>query len=197
MSTVVSIFRTELGWFGLAGRDERVARLCFGHRNAGEVQRRVERELEGPFQLDDWHAPLRERLQAYAEGIADSFADVAVESGGGTPFQQRVLRRLREVAYGETLSYGELARRAGTPGAARAVGRVMASNRIPIIFPCHRVLAAHGALGGFSAPQGTALKRRLLELEGAAGFAGPDCGSRLLVHRRKAGEYGVALAVSR
>jgi len=65
------------------------------------------------------------------------------------------------------LTYGQLATRAGSPRSARAVGNVMASNRVPLIIPCHRVVAAGGALGGFSAPHGTRLKRRLLKLEGA------------------------------
>ena len=75
-------------------------------------------------------------------------------------FQQRVLAELAKVRFGHTLSYGELARRAGKPGAARAVGGAMAKNPIPLVVPCHRVLAAGGKLGGFGG--GLALKRALL-----------------------------------
>ncbi len=74
--------------------------------------------------------------------------------------------QLRQVGYGETVSYGELAERSGSPRAARAVGTVMATNRIPLILPCHRVLGSAGRIGGFSAPQGIDLKRRMLDLEG-------------------------------
>ena len=71
----------------------------------------------------------------------------------------------RKIPYGKTLSYGQLAAKAGRPGAARAVGNHMAGNRTPIIVPCHRVLPSGGGLGGFSAAGGVALKRRLLEME--------------------------------
>lgn len=171
MSTILSIFPTKLGWFGLHGRDDRVSGLCFGHDSAAEVQFRMSALHPDADGTGDWHPQLRERLEAYAEGEADDFRDVEVDVDHLTPFQQRVVRGLRRVGYGETVSYGELADLVGAPRSARAVGRVMATNRVPIVLPCHRVLAAGGALGGFSAPQGTSMKRRLLHLEGAAGFA--------------------------
>ena len=83
-----------------------------------------------------------------------------------TPFQKQVIRTCREIPYGETLTYGELAVKAGSPGGARAVGTTMRTNRFPIIVPCHRVVGANG-LGGFSASQGVQTKRRLLEIENA------------------------------
>lgn len=105
------------------------------------------------------------RLRAYAAGQPVDFHDVAIDLGPQSDFQRRVVRCCRRIAYGKTATYGQLARLAGSPGAARAVGQVMAANRVPIIVPCHRVVAADGSLGGFSAPGGVELKRRLLELE--------------------------------
>lgn len=81
----------------------------------------------------------------------------------GTPFQRRVWNCLRSIPYGDTISYAELARRAGHPKAARAVGAANGANRLPILIPCHRVIAADGSLGGFSG--GLEIKRRLLALE--------------------------------
>ena len=81
------------------------------------------------------------------------------------PFAKKVLRALARVPYGRTITYGQLAKRVGSGDAARAVGNVMAQNPVPIIVPCHRVVASGGSLGGFSAPGGLALKRRLLSLE--------------------------------
>ena len=75
------------------------------------------------------------------------------------------MTELRNVPYGQTLSYAELAAKAGSPKAARAVGSVMAQNRVPLIIPCHRVVGSGGHLGGFSAPRGIAFKKQLLELE--------------------------------
>ena len=82
-------------------------------------------------------------------------------------FHRRVYEVARTIKPGTTLSYGEVASRVGEPDAARAVGQALGRNPIPIIVPCHRVLAAHGGTGGFSAPGGTATKLRLLAIEGA------------------------------
>jgi methylated-DNA-[protein]-cysteine S-methyltransferase len=83
-------------------------------------------------------------------------------------FERRVLETARDIPPGATLTYGELAAKAGAPGAAREVGQAMARNRFPIVVPCHRVLAAGGGFGGFSAPGGLESKARLLTLERAA-----------------------------
>lgn len=86
------------------------------------------------------------------------------------PFRRRVYAATREIEAGATASYGEIARAIGEPREARAVGAALAQNPFPIIVPCHRVLAAGGALHGFSAPGGLATKRRMLEIEQAPGF---------------------------
>jgi methylated-DNA-[protein]-cysteine S-methyltransferase len=83
---------------------------------------------------------------------------------------ERVREAVRSIPPGETATYGEIARAIGDPGAARAVGAALGSNPFPIVVPCHRVLAADGALHGFSAPGGIATKRRMLEIECAPGF---------------------------
>jgi methylated-DNA-[protein]-cysteine S-methyltransferase len=112
-------------------------------------------------------ANLIARLVSYAEGADDDFRDVRIDNSRLTPFQQRVIHYCRRIPTGKVLSYGQLAQKAGSPGAARAVGQVMRTNRWPLIVPCHRVVGSGGTLGGYSAPEGLALKRRLLEREGA------------------------------
>lgn len=97
------------------------------------------------------------------------FSAVAVDLAGLPGFRRRVYEAARAVAWGRTASYGELARSVGQHGAARAVGRALGQNPLPIIIPCHRILASDGGIGGFSAYGGTATKRRLLELEGLWG----------------------------
>jgi methylated-DNA-[protein]-cysteine S-methyltransferase len=109
---------------------------------------------------------LAERLRAYFEAEADDFADVEIDLCGATPFQSSLTAALRAVPRGEVVSYGELAALAGRPGAARAAGTFCAQNQLPIIVPCHRVVAAHG-LGSYGS-LGLPYKRRLLELEGVA-----------------------------
>jgi methylated-DNA-[protein]-cysteine S-methyltransferase len=111
---------------------------------------------------------LAERIQSYAAGIDEDFSDVPLDLSHLTEFQRRVVKQCRRIRPGETLSYGELAAKAGYPGAARAVGSTMARNRFPIVIPCHRVVGSAGSLGGFSAPSGISLKRRMLDLESAS-----------------------------
>jgi methylated-DNA-[protein]-cysteine S-methyltransferase len=81
----------------------------------------------------------------------------------GTEFQRKVWRKLQEIPYGETISYGELAKRVGNPKASRAVGSANGKNQIPIVIPCHRVIAGDGGLGGFGG--GLTVKEKLLALE--------------------------------
>ena len=113
----------------------------------------------------DWNPTVRRLFEAYAEGEIIDFVDVEVQLQAMTSFRQRIVAATRNLGYGMTASYGDLARRVGHPGAARAVGTVMSSNRFPILIPCHRVLAAGGKLGGYTSPAGTNLKQRLLDLE--------------------------------
>jgi methylated-DNA-[protein]-cysteine S-methyltransferase len=84
-----------------------------------------------------------------------------------SPFQRRVLRAALRIPYGRTSTYGKIATAIGNPRAARAVGRALGANPIPLVIPCHRVLASDGGLGGYSAPGGVNVKRQLLRMEGA------------------------------
>jgi methylated-DNA-[protein]-cysteine S-methyltransferase len=116
----------------------------------------------------DRSAPIAERLvhsiRAYFGGSRESFGDVDLELDGWTPFQVAVLQALRNVPYGEIVSYAELARLAGHPRAQRAAGTFCARNRFGLVVPCHRVVAADG-LGSYGS-LGLDYKRRLLALEG-------------------------------
>ena len=107
---------------------------------------------------------VRGELSAYFAGVPTDFAALALDPRG-TPFQLRVWQELRRIPWGRTISYGELARRVGNPKASRAVGQANAVNPIPLIVPCHRVIAADGGLGGYSS--GLDRKRWLLRHEGA------------------------------
>jgi methylated-DNA-[protein]-cysteine S-methyltransferase len=99
--------------------------------------------------------------------------DAPVDLEGFTPFARTVMECLRQVPYGQTVTYGELAARAGRPGAARAVGQVMHSNPVPLFLPCHRVLGASGDLTGFAG--GLDTKKALLEMEsGGLPFPPPN-----------------------
>jgi methylated-DNA-[protein]-cysteine S-methyltransferase len=136
----------------------------------GEAEDRVLAEIAaalGPNVIgsDRELATERDALSEYLEGDATAL-DLAVDLRLMTaPFRRSVLEKLREVPRGQTVSYGELAARAGNPGASRAVGTACARNPIPIVVPCHRVLPSTGKLGNYGG--GPERKRVLLELEGA------------------------------
>jgi methylated-DNA-[protein]-cysteine S-methyltransferase len=180
-ATQRAVFETELGWFAAAADDACLLSLVFAHRNAiaaaaalalqapGGATQTSDLEPAGKTRRvhRDWFGALCRRLVDFASGAADDFADVPLFTARLSEFDQSVVRACRRIPYGATLSYGELAKRAGHAGAARGVGRTMATNRFPIIVPCHRVVAAGGRIGGYSAPQGLAMKRRLLALEAA------------------------------
>jgi methylated-DNA-[protein]-cysteine S-methyltransferase len=117
------------------------------------------RVLEAPGELDE----VRRELDLYFEGKLDSF-DLPLDwrlSGG---FRRRVLRAINRIPYGQTRSYTEMARRAGSERAVRAAGSACGSNPIPLVVPCHRVLRTGGALGGYGG--GLPMKEALLQLEG-------------------------------
>jgi methylated-DNA-[protein]-cysteine S-methyltransferase len=113
-------------------------------------------------------AEVIEKICRHLAGDVQDFRDVAVDLEGATSFFRQVYEATREIPAGETRTYGEIAKAVGRPSAAQEVGQAMAKNPVPIIVPCHRVSAAGGKLGGFSAPGGPAAKARLLALEGAS-----------------------------
>ena len=131
--------------------------------------------LPGAALADAWDVPAPIRaavggITALLAGEPRDLREVVLDWDGIDAFRRRVLAAAREVGPGEVVTYGELGRRIGEPGGARAVGAALGSNPWPIVVPCHRVLGAGGALTGFSAPGGVATKRRMLEIERAPGF---------------------------
>ncbi len=164
----VSVFPTPLGYWAILGCGEVLFGLTLGHPHAKTAQNAFTSPFEGQLietTATDWNPRLRQRLERYAAGERVDFKDVQLHLPRLSPFQQQIIELTRKLPHGQTITYGELAAQANHPRAARAVGTVMSSNRIPIIIPCHRVLAAGGKIGGYSAPQGVSLKSRLLELE--------------------------------
>lgn len=111
---------------------------------------------------------LADRIRAYFRGEPVGFDDIPLDETALGPRERAIYRQLRAVPRGQTLTYGMLAARAGLPGEARMVGSAMGRNPWPLIVPCHRVLAADGRPGGFSAPGGVSTKLRMLRLEGAS-----------------------------
>ena len=164
----LSTFKTALGWCALLGRGEKLRAVTFGHKNADAALAWLDSKLTADARLSRWNKPLARRIAAVLDGEPDIFHDVPVDLDHLTKFGRDVIRACRRISWGETSTYSALATAARSPGAARAAGHVMATNRTPLVVPCHRVIATGGGLGGFSAPQGITMKRRLLTLESVA-----------------------------
>lgn len=157
---------SPIGPLLVAGTGAGLVRVAFSGEERGQVleelaSRLSPRVLEAPARLD----PVRRQLEEYFAGRRTAFA-VDIDWSLASGFRRLVLQALfAGVAFGQTVSYRELAIRAGSPRASRAVGSAMATNPVPVVVPCHRVLRTGGALGGYGG--GLDVKRRLLTLEGA------------------------------
>jgi len=160
------LFETRLGFAGIAWGDDGITRfrLPDPDRDAADKQFRGRTEAPPPPAI----AAVIDQARRYFDGERIDFAPIALDLSGIDPSRRAIYQALRQVGFGETVTYGELARRAGAtaPQAAQDVGVAMARNPVPLIIPCHRVLAAGGRLGGFSAPGRTVAKERMLALEG-------------------------------
>jgi methylated-DNA-[protein]-cysteine S-methyltransferase len=154
---------SPIGPLLLAATDEGLVMVSFHDIEAAleELARKLSpRVLHAPGRLDE----PRRQLDEYFAGDRRRF-ELPLDRSLSHGFRRRVLEELVKVGYGEVTSYQELAARVGHPRASRAVGTAMATNPIPIVQPCHRVLRSGGALGGYGG--GVDVKRRLLRLEGA------------------------------
>jgi methylated-DNA-[protein]-cysteine S-methyltransferase len=169
----LATFPSALGWMAMLGAGDVLWALTFGQPSPLAALRDLWQQDSGREQPRasgdaDWNPKLVRRLQAYADGAIDDFRDVAIDTSGLSPFERRVVEHCRQIPFGETLTYGELAALAGSPRAARAVGNVMRTNRTPLVVPCHRVVASGGKIGQYSACGGQRTKLRLLESEATA-----------------------------
>jgi methylated-DNA-[protein]-cysteine S-methyltransferase len=169
-STAFAFFATPIGACAIAWSDRGIVSLHLPERTRRAARQRLlarwpdARETPPPPDVQR----AIDRVGALLAGQAVDLSPIALDLTGVPPFHRRVYDLAREIAPGTTLAYGEVAARLGTPGAARAVGQALGRNPVAIIVPCHRVLAASGRPGGFSAEGGLVTKQRLLAIEGVA-----------------------------
>ena len=159
-------FDTALGQCAIAWRGAAVTGFMLPGRNA---ERSIRQKVTGaePGTPPAVIAAVIAQALRYFDGAEEDFTAVDLDLSGQDKFRRQVYDALRRVGWGATTTYGALAREVGGgPETARDVGQAMANNPVPLIIPCHRVLAAGNKLGGFSAPGGTASKERMLALEG-------------------------------
>jgi methylated-DNA-[protein]-cysteine S-methyltransferase len=163
------IFETAGGFCGIAWNDAGITRFQLPMRSAEAAERGLRRRLPGaePGAPPPEVAEAVAAAQRYFAGEETDFSRFAIDLGEQDAFFRQVYAATRQVGWGRTTTYGALARELGAgPEAARDVGQAMAKNPVPLFIPCHRVLAAGGKVGGFSAPGGSAAKSHMLALEG-------------------------------
>ncbi len=162
----------EWGWFAVAATPRGVCAATFGHDNALEAGKALEEKLESGRVVEDAdngggaervaEAAVRELLAFFAGRDAGFRVAVALS---GTPFQRAVWEETQTIRYGSLATYRDIAKRIGRPQAYRAVGNALGQNPLPVIVPCHRVIASDGSFGGYT--RGLPWKERLLALEGS------------------------------
>jgi len=165
-----ALFPTAIGHCGIAWQGALLVGVQLPE-DAGEAQTRVRMqrrfpplaECAMPPQVAAWAA----RVATLLQGARDDLCDLPLALDTVPPFNARVYELARSIPPGKTMTYGEMAAALGEPGAARAVGQALGHNPFAPVVPCHRILAANGKTGGFSAGGGAATKMRMLDIEGA------------------------------
>ena len=150
-----------MGWVGLLGSDSGLRAATLPQPSAARAEQRLG-DIQAASASEKHFADTVARLKSYFTGKRVEFPD-ELDLSSATAFQRQVWRLTRLIPYGEIRSYGWLAERLGKRGAGRAVGQALARNPLPVIIPCHRVVAGDGKLGGYSG--GVGVKKSLLRLE--------------------------------
>ena len=169
MTLNYDIFETELGWMGVIGGDRGLKRTTLPQADPAACVEELGHELDKAVQATSVFEELKTRIERQFSGEPVTFTDLELDVKDARPFFQSAWAACRTIPCGSTRTYGWLAAAAGSPAAARAAGQAMARNRLPIVVPCHRVVASDGGLGGFGRGKSRLdLKSRLLTIESNA-----------------------------
>lgn len=160
----IAIFETPLGWLGVAFSARGIATVHLPRGSRVHALRDLRTAYPDAILDAAPPANIARELREYAQGRRREF-NLPLDWSAIKPFQRAVLQAAHTIPFGETRSYGWIAHAIGKPRASRAVGQALGANPIPIIVPCHRVVASDGGLGGYAG--GLTLKKKLLQLEGA------------------------------
>ena len=166
-----AVFDTAAGWCGIGWSDAGITRFHLPERTQAAAERALQRRMPVAVTSDPPPAVAAtiSAARRYFAGEPTDFAEIVLDLDVADDFFRRIYAAARTIGWGRTTTYGTLGKELGAgPEAARDVGQAMAKNPVPLIIPCHRVLAAGGKIGGFSAPGGSAAKQRMLEMEGVS-----------------------------
>ena len=177
----ITVFETALGFVAIAWSESGLTRLALPERSRETAERRAAKWAVAPAERANPHPEVRaeraskeppfvlaaiDLIRRYAEGETIDFSALPLDLDGVDPFRRAIYAAALKLGQGEVVTYGELAERAGFPKMARETGAALGRNPLPLVVPCHRIVAAGGRIGGFSAPGGSATKERLLAHEG-------------------------------
>jgi methylated-DNA-[protein]-cysteine S-methyltransferase len=171
-----TLFDTAVGRCGIAWSERGISALMLPEADDKATRKRLLRragnvpETMPPASIQQTIAA----IQSLLEGERTDLSNVAVDLDGMPDFNLQVYEIARKIPAGETLTYGDIAKRLGDVQLSRAVGQAMGQNPVPIVVPCHRVVAAGGKTGGFSAPGGSRTKLKILAIERAKVGNAPD-----------------------
>lgn len=170
-----TLFDTAIGTCGVVWNERGLTGVHLPDANPSRTRASLTRRFPGaePGEPPTEVQHAIDGIVALLRGEKHDLREIALDYDRVPEFNRRVYQLARTIGPGATLTYGEIAQRLGSPGTARAVGQALGQNPWPIVVPCHRVLAADGGMGGFSAPGGVATKRRMLEIEGVEGVQAP------------------------
>ncbi len=174
-----ALFSTPIGECALIWGHVGVAGLALPERDTHATRERLVRHFEAPSETSPTTDIARAiaNVQQLLRGDSVDLSTIVLDMGAIPPFNQRVYTAARAIPVGETITYGELAKRIDSPKSSRAVGRALGRNPFAIIVPCHRIVSASGGLGGFTAHGGITTKQRLLAIErGIIDVASPGLG---------------------
>ncbi len=161
-----TVFKTNWGYFGLACRAKKVIKSVLPIENYKIVTKLLTDGLKNPEFNKNLQKDWQKMIKDYFEGkFSPDLHKIPVYLEDTTPFRKAVYKACANIPLGRTISYADLAAKAGSPKASRAAGTALANNNIPLIIPCHRVIKSDGTLGQFSAHRGSKMKIKLLELE--------------------------------
>ena len=175
MTRGFALFDTAIGACGIAWGERGLVGVQLPEASEARTRARMRRRFPATPEAPPPPSVRRaiEGIVQLLQGEAIDLAAVALDMAGVPSFDRRVYQVARTIPPGATLSYGDIAARLSAPGEARAVGQALGHNPFPLVVPCHRVLAAGGKVGGFSANGGIATKLRLLSIEGARTSSAP------------------------
>ena len=163
MVNYISLYETEMGIGAVVASEQGVTGVILPHAASKSLIAQARQSAKASSRLTDQAALM---LMSYFRGEPQAFDTIPVDLSSLTEFRKRILLLIRAIPCGQVRSYCEVAGMAGVPRAARAIGGALAANPVPVIIPCHRIVAGNGRLTGYSALGGVKMKEILLRMEG-------------------------------